>query len=181
MVSVDFFDKENKKLALAQDAQIKFPATSTIEGEPDSIPTWYFNKQRGVWEESGVATKQDDGSYVAYVPKSGTWAIAQPMEEELAHLESGIVMEKADGPHAGTDWIRIYARGEGWRGRSGYTDENGKFSIPVYPHKKYTLRATAIFEEKVGSDGKTYKGQYSAETNFQLKELEPGEITDEKY
>lgn len=180
MVSMGFSDSEGNKLELAKEAELVFPSNSIIEGTPSTIQTWFFDKNSGEWREDGYADRQSDGSYLASVDKAGTWALAQPMDEEMAYLESGIIMETSDGPHAGESWVRLHAQDRGWRGRAGYTDSSGQFIIPVYPNKEYTLHGTATFEAKTGSDGKIYYGKYNAKSSFKLPVLDPGEISDEK-
>lgn len=180
MISVDLYNKEGANLKLSQDAEVTFPASDNIDADQNSVPTWFFDKKHGKWVEDGVAYRQDNGSYKAYLSKSGNWCLGQPMYEEMAKSKNRIVMETDDGPAARKNYIRIYARGKGWRSKKTYTNSNGEFELPIYPHSKYSLRATATFE-KYTDDGKVFTGKYTAETVKDLRALEPGEIDDDRY
>ena len=118
------------------------------------------------------------GRVKAFLPKTGNWCIGQPMDQEMASLESGIIMGH-DGPYAKRDYIRIHARGKGWRSKQAYTDSDGIFTLSIYPNNDYSLKATATFEEYT-DDGTVFTGQYSAETIEDLKALEPGEVNDDR-
>ena len=177
-VSISATSASNEKLEFAQDAEVTFPANSNVEGDPSSLPTWFFDSKQGEWIEDGVAYRQSDGSYKAFLPKTGNWCIGQPMDQEMASLESGIIMGH-DGPYAKRDYIRIHARGKGWRSKQAYTDSDGIFTLSIYPNNDYSLKATATFEEYT-DDGTVFTGQYSAETIEDLKALEPGEVNDDR-
>ncbi len=121
MVSINIVDDNGKELQLKEgsEATLRFPAPEGMEAHA-TIPLWYFDEEKGLWIEEGVATKQADGSYEGTI-KHFSW-------HNLDYPESRatVAVEVVDQAGKAVPFQKVIV-GQTYR----VTDVNGKFSTFV--------------------------------------------------
>lgn len=82
MIAVNLYSNDGEALNITENdkATLTFPiATSQIGTAPNSIPLWYFNKEKSIWVEDGKAIKEGT-NYVATVSHFSWWNIDVPID-----------------------------------------------------------------------------------------------------
>jgi hypothetical protein len=80
MMAVELSGSNGEKLQLAggRKATLRFPIPAKLLGEaPATIPLWFLNDSTGLWQEEGVATRQDN-EYVGQVSHFSFWNCDAP-------------------------------------------------------------------------------------------------------
>lgn len=83
VTEVKLTDEQGKPLQLDGNnkATLTYPA-NTVSGNKNSIPLWYYDEDKMIWVEDGIATKQADGSYQGKVDHFTLWNIDIPIKDE---------------------------------------------------------------------------------------------------
>jgi hypothetical protein len=78
MIKVDLTDNTGNKLELfeGKEATLKLPADSN---SPTTIPLWHLNEDKGLWVQTGIATKTDN-EYIFKVTHFSTYNLDVPGE-----------------------------------------------------------------------------------------------------
>ena len=121
MISIDA-TANGKELQLKEgsEATVTFPAAPAGMEAYNEIPLWYFDEEKGLWIEEGMATKQGDGTYVGTI-KHFSW-------HNLDYPESRatVAVEVVDEAGKAIPFQKVIV-GQTY----GVTDVNGKFSTFV--------------------------------------------------
>ena len=129
MVSINIVDDNGKELQLKEgsEATLRFPAPEGMEAHA-TIPLWYFDEEKGLWIEEGVATKQSDGSYEGTI-KHFSW-------HNLDYPESRatVAVEIVDQAGKAVPFQKVIV-GQ----TNGFTDVNGKFSTFVPTNTSFVV------------------------------------------
>lgn len=91
MLNVEMYDDAGNKLQLAEgkEATLTFPiAASQMAQAQNTIPLWYFDEDKGVWIEDGIAYKKGN-TYVGNVKHFTPWNIDKP--ENRARIKARIL------------------------------------------------------------------------------------------
>ena len=107
------------KIADGSSVTLTFPMDENIEETPATIPLWYYNTQKGIWVEDGVATYDaTTNSYSGDVTHFTTWNLDSKMNP--GSLEGCI--EDSDGNPVTNAILNI--EGAGWRSGLKQNNEN---------------------------------------------------------
>ncbi len=132
---VELKDKDNNPLNISAPMTIQL---KNVSGTTDQvIPLWYYDYDRAVWVEKGMAQRDEEGIYHGQISHAGTWSLSKPVESEMGIYQGRIVNEN-DQPMTN---VRIKAKGKNWVTQDLSTDENGAFSVYVVPNEKFSLSA----------------------------------------
>ena len=115
---------ENVNLASGALATLTYPKDSNIKETPETIPLWYFDTQKGIWIEEGVATYDaTTNSYVGTVGHFSTWNLDSKFDGAVlkgcVEDANGIPMPQAD----------IYLSTAGWNKHVLNNDISGDFEF----------------------------------------------------
>jgi hypothetical protein len=121
MMSIEMNDASGNRLQLAhgKDATITMPIPFFMQtNAPATIPLWYFDETKGLWQEDGVAVKQGS-NYMGTVKHFSFWNCDVPMES--VKLEATFIYGK--GSFLANTLVTVTSATDGTR--SDYTDNKG--------------------------------------------------------
>ncbi len=115
---------ENVNLASGALATLTYPMDSNIKETPATIPLWYFDTQKGIWVEEGVATYDaTTNSYVGTVGHFSTWNLDAKFDGAVL---KGCVKDATGVPVPQAD---IYLSTAGWSKHILNNDATGNFEL----------------------------------------------------
>ena len=158
---IEFKDTENNNLNISE--TITFSVDNIQGTQDETISLWYYNYNRGMWIEKGLAYRDDKGNYVCEIDQAGTWSLSAPIETEMA-LYRGYIIDENNNPITN---VRINAIGENWITKDLSTNENGLFEIYVVPEKSFKISAY------------NYKDKYGANYENTISPIPIGQVIEE--
>jgi len=110
------------RLADGATAMLTYPMDTNIEATPDSIPLWYYDIEKGIWVEDGVATYDaDTNTYSGEVSHFTTWNLDAKTERAnfngCVADSNGVVITEAN----------LIVSTAGWTKTRRNVDVDGKF------------------------------------------------------
>lgn len=153
-------DEDNNPLYASKLITIK---VKNIQASAETIPLWFYNKDKGIWIEDGVAQRDQDGNYICEISETGTWSISKPIETEMG-IYTGHIIDENENPMAN---VRLQATGKNWKSSDLTTDKNGEFTIYVTPNESFELSAY------------NYKEKYGAAFPTTLEAISSGDMKEE--
>lgn len=140
MMAVELTGASGEKLQLAsgKSAVVTFPIPAALQAQaPATIPLWYFDEAKGLWQEEGSATKQGS-NYIGSVSHFSFWNVDAPFE--LVDFEAQL----KDQNNVPLSFCKVIIQTEEDKeSRMGYglTDSEGKVWGKVPKNKKLILKA----------------------------------------
>lgn len=122
MLKIELTGDNGEQLQLTQNqtASLTFSIpTSQLSSAPSTIPLWYFDETKGIWQEEGFATKQGN-TYIGNVNHFSTWNCDAPHPPCTI---TGCIEDDAGNPFT----YKVIQVGQVLT----ITDENGCFSTPI--------------------------------------------------
>ena len=125
------------QLASGAEATLTYPMDNNIEETPATIPLWYYDLEKGMWIEDGVATYDAaTDTYTGNVSHFTTWNLDKKFNG--ATVEGCIV----DANDVLIPSAYLYVSTAGWHKNGQIDDAEGKFSLINAPSNvEMTLRA----------------------------------------
>ena len=162
MFQLSIQDEVDKDIYLNTPINITF---NSVNSTDETIPLWSYDSYSNLWEEKGVAERQDNGSYLAEIKQIGIWSINKELEEEMGTYKGRIVDINGDPvPN-----VRVYMTGTNWIQSSLVSDVDGGFEIPIKANVPLSIHAF------------TFKDNFLAEyTGENLAPVGAGEIFDDR-
>ncbi len=115
---------EKLQIAAGKKATLIFPIpTSMNSGAPVSIPLWYFDEEKGLWVEEGLATKTGN-SYVGTVSHFSFWNCDVPDE----YVNFSCTLLNSDGNPIPFAYIKMTEVSNPNNTRGGFTNDSGYVS-----------------------------------------------------
>jgi len=127
VVKVELRDDSGNLLQLKDDedskAKIEVAVPDSLkDNAPDSIPLWYFDEEKGLWIEEGIAYLNDEKTmYIGYVAHFTDWNCDYPADDQA--IISGYVKDPNNTPVPGV----LVKLGQ----TSAVTDLNGYYTRRV--------------------------------------------------
>ena len=125
-IDVTLHDSEGNPLQLADGAEatLTFPMDRNIDETPATIPLWYYDTEKGIWVEDGVAAYDvDTNTYSGAVTHFTTWNLDAKFNgaaiEGCVEDINGLRVPVAD----------IYVSTPGWNKHVTNRDANGAFKF----------------------------------------------------
>ena len=121
MMAIEMTDQSGNRLQLApgKNATITMPIPGFMQtNAPATIPLWYFDETKGLWQEEGIAVK-DGANYVGDVKHFSFWNSDVPVES--IKLEVTFTSGKGSPPAN----MLVTVTSPTYGTRSGYTDNKG--------------------------------------------------------
>lgn len=116
------------QMASGKKATLSLPIPASIAASaPASIPLWYFDEAKGLWNEEGSATKTGN-SYVGEVSHFSFWNVDVP--GSFVQLDCTLI-DAATGQPIQYAAVKISAVSNPANFRYGYTNSSGYVSGPV--------------------------------------------------
>ena len=140
MMAVELTGASGEKLQLAsgKGAVVTFPIPASLQAQaPATIPLWYFDEAKGLWQEEGSAAKQGS-NYVGTVSHFSFWNVDAPFE--LVDFEAQL-KDQSNQPLAFCQVIIQTEEDKESRMGYGITDADGKVWGKVPKNKKLILKA----------------------------------------
>jgi len=136
MMAVELIGDSGQELQLKEGstATLSFPLTSS--DAHDEIPMWFLDEDTGIWNEEGMAKKEND-MMIAEVSHFSFWNCDYP--GQLARVAGSVVTD--DGSPVAGHLISI-TNPDGNMSGYGYTNENGIFTGLVPADIPLTLSVT---------------------------------------
>ncbi|MCX8064923.1 MAG: carboxypeptidase regulatory-like domain-containing protein [Candidatus Hydrogenedentes bacterium] len=107
----------------------------------EQVPLWYFDKEQGLWIETGTGEVIEDGGkkfYQANIPHLSWWNCDAPLEDK--NCIRGMVKDGSGYAVAGA---LIRAVGVSYNGiTTGYTDTSGYFCLNVKRNSTFRIEVT---------------------------------------
>jgi len=132
-IEVTLTDDSGNPLNLApgEMAELTYPADPNIVIHPATIPLWYYDTEKGIWVEDGVATYDAaTESYTGSVTHFTTWNLDAKFDgasvEGCVEDASGVRLNIAD----------LYISTDGWNKHVTNNDTNGTFKFINAPSNK---------------------------------------------
>lgn len=123
-----FASEHGEPLQLADGAEIGLAVYAwsfgTGDPRPTELPVWRFDLDERLWIEHGTATLEED-AYVASLPATGRWSVAQPAPELLTF--TGRVVD-LQGAAVADAWVRYAGSNPGYA-EVTWTDDDGRFAV----------------------------------------------------
>ncbi|WP_299104797.1 carboxypeptidase-like regulatory domain-containing protein [uncultured Tenacibaculum sp.] len=134
MVKVDLTDTNGNELEIfeGKEATITLPA---LNNDPTTIPLWHLNEEKGIWVQTGTATKNGN-SYTAKVTHFSTYNLDIPGET----IDLTVVLKDTNGQLLANQKAIIKA-----------TNNNGVYSIYIETDEK------GVFKINGAPKGALYK------------------------
>ncbi|MDR1811027.1 MAG: carboxypeptidase-like regulatory domain-containing protein [Prevotella sp.] len=139
MTEVSLTDNAGNPLNLRQGetSQLTFPIPEGMENNPPAqIPLWYFDDERGVWVEEGIATLQD-GVYVGEVTHFSWHNLDYP---EVRVIIKGKVTDCTGAP---VPYVKVTAMqtydNNGYRQGVAVTGSSGDYMLYIPSNTEVTL------------------------------------------
>jgi len=115
---------EKLQIAAGKKATLSFPIPSSMNSvAPASIPLWYFDEDKGLWVEEGIATKTGN-SYVGTVSHFSFWNCDVPDE----YVNFSCTLLNSDGNTIPYAYIKMTEVGNPNNTRGGFTNDSGYVS-----------------------------------------------------
>jgi len=112
------------QLAAGKKATLVYPMDSHIEATPESIPLWYYDTERGIWVEEGLATYDAlSNSYSGDVTHFTTWNL----DRKFDGAEYNGCVEDANG--VPLPYVDLFISATAWSKHLTNRDPEGKFRL----------------------------------------------------
>lgn len=155
MLAVEMYDSSGNPVQIKEGntAKTTFPIAPDMRSiASETIETWSYDENKGLWIEEGVATKVGD-EYVAEIPHFSFWNCDAPFP--LVKMKGRVL--GADGEPLNNISIQVNAEGFG----IGYAfSPDGSFCGLIPKNAEFTLIITYA-----GCDGAVYSGVYGPYEN----------------
>lgn len=132
MIAIELHDSEGNLLNLRKEYQVTIEMPAVTHYRPDIVPFWYFDENKGRWQEEGTAVLQEN-KYVAKVSHFSFWNLDVPYP--LIDLCGQVVYENGNPAQN----INISIEVDGLGCRMGYIDNNGMFCGKVPKGKQLKI------------------------------------------
>jgi len=161
LMNLELKDSDGNRLKNSEPITLKVSNLSNLK--EDTIPLWYYNYDRGIWIEDGLAEKDENGNFICEISHPGTWSLSKPIESEMG-IYIGRIVDADQNP---ISHVRVKAEGQNWINEDLTTDENGEFKIYVAPNKTFKLSAY------------DYKEKFSAKYRDTIPAISAGDVVEE--
>jgi len=123
-VTLQSSNGDKLKLADGEKATLTYPMDTNIDKQPDSIPLWYYDTQKGIWVEDGLAVLDTaTNTYSGEVTHFTTWNLDAKVPR--ATYESCV--EDVNGVRLPVS--TIFLTTPGWSRTFTNNDANGEFKF----------------------------------------------------
>ncbi len=110
------------QVATGKKASLNFPIPASLSSSaPANLPLWYFDENKGLWKQEGIAVKSGS-SYVGEVSHFSYWNCDFPLATSVPFTAT--ITDAAGNPLPGVTVSVKYANGT-YTGAHGYTDSSG--------------------------------------------------------
>lgn len=167
MLNVELFDDAGNKLQLTEgkEATLTFPISNTQIAEATAtIPLWYFDEDKGVWIEEGIAYKKGN-NYVGNVKHFTPHNVDRP--ENRARISGRIV--DCYGEPVGYTSFRAGQSRFSTNSKGEFTNvlvfANEPFELEYYNRNNYSYTAIKKYDGFKGYESKNDLGEIKFEKN----------------
>ena len=136
MIAIEMNDASGQKLQLAhgKTATINIPIPPNLQATaPASIPLWYFDEDKGLWKEDGIARRQGN-IYTGTVSHFSFWNCDLPAK----YVKLDVTFKDRKGIPLANHLVTITSIVYGTRG--GYTDNEGTVSGLIPANETLVLK-----------------------------------------
>ncbi|HPI12760.1 MAG TPA: FISUMP domain-containing protein [Catalimonadaceae bacterium] len=126
MVSVEMEDASGNPLEVAAGSQVQVNLPA-LASSPAEIPIWHFNESRGLWVESGSATKQGS-QYVFQANCFSSWNL----DTRETPYDVTVTLQNEAGTLPNQK-VEVYTSNYGQHLKTVWSDNEGKFTLVRAP------------------------------------------------
>ncbi len=125
-ITMSLQDSSGNPLDISGGANISIPADLSLGTAPATMPLWYYDEDRGIWVEDGVATYDEaTRSYRGQITRIAVYNLDVFMSS--GNLK--ICVEDTEGNKLSNAYVRIESPSTNWFGQVGPTNSTGYMKI----------------------------------------------------